>query len=175
MELASPPRRPKNAYKLFFEAKLCELLAKGDKFRRDEVQAVTPTIKQLWMEAPPETIADFKVLAREDHERFDKEMCDFEYQHPELARELKIKEFQRKARSRRSRESKKVLKKSEMCESEETSVRRPSTAASKKVSSWLDQLTEDDLKAMDTSHQVTLFSLFCDDLCDGIGIHQGWR
>eukprot|EP00210_Caulerpa_lentillifera_P004994 g4768.t1 len=149
--LPAPPRRAKNAYKLFFEHRITQLLAKGGKYRRDEIQAMTPTIKKMWMDASVQVRADYQILARQELEHYEKQMQDYEFQYPDLARELRIKEYQRKARSRRNKESKKLLNKNEMPLMEDSKGKRSSMTATKKVSSWLDQLTEEDLKATEAS------------------------
>ena len=64
--LPSPPKRPRNAYRLFFEDSKERLLAKGGKFTRDEIQAVTPTIKKMWLDASAQTLSHYQSLAKSD-------------------------------------------------------------------------------------------------------------
>jgi len=149
-QIPPPPKRPYNAYKLFFEETKTKLLAKGGKFTREEIQAVTPTIKEMWLDASVETLTHFQSLAKKEAEKYESEMKAYEHAYPEFARQLKMKEFQRKARIRRTKELKKEKGNGDDPDGTKRRTRR-SSSASKRVSKWLNQIDQSDLTTTTTA------------------------
>ena len=79
---------------------------------------------------------------------YEEEMRKYEHANPDFARQLKIKEHQRKARARRARELKKGQEPTDGA-MEPIRRRRTTASATKKVSKWLNELDQADLAADD--------------------------
>ena len=103
----------------------------------------------------------YPVCELEDADRYTTEMQAYEQAYPEYTRHLKIQAHQRKTRTKRTKQLRKGKNAVREKVVGDKGRRRRSSSATKKVSNWLNQLSESDLATTEatTSVQVRLILL----------------